>query len=215
MKHLAEEVAATARAVSDWRSKIASLEGQARELNGVIAKSSAAREGRALSSLLGDPAAKADIARARSQQHEAEQELADIVRYALPAAMEALAVAEREAQGARTALTQYRTDILRRQRIAVAGDLDKAIAEFERVYRKYELLGREIANMPDAVAMTSSFGMLNHEGVVGLRRVAAALPKFVALFFPGAMHDELKKEPLALTEARFWNLAPEQSAKAA
>jgi hypothetical protein len=34
--------------------------------------------------------------------------------------------------------------------------------------------------------------------------------------FQSAAHDEQKKEPLATTEARFWNLAPvETTAKAA
>jgi hypothetical protein len=58
-------------------------------------------------------------------------------------------------------------------------------------------------------------GMINHEGAVGLRHVAAALPAFVQKLFPRSLHDEQKKEPLATTEARFWNLPPEQEARAA
>jgi hypothetical protein len=106
-------------------------------------------------------------------------------------------------------LSKFRSDILKRRRIDAGAELDAVIADLVKVWARYEKLGAEILNMPDAVPASSTFGMLNHEGVMGLRRVAASLPKFMISWFPGALHDELKKEPLATSEARFWNLPPE------
>jgi hypothetical protein len=76
-----------------------------------------------------------------------------------------------------------------------------------------EELGREIVNMPDALP-SNMHGISNHEGAVGLRRVRASLPAFFWKLFPGALHDEMKTENLAASEARFWNLSPEQPEQA-
>jgi hypothetical protein len=94
-----------------------------------------------------------------------------------------------------------------REGVLLAGELDVAIANFARLYDKYEKLGREIVNTPDALPQ-NMHGMVNYEGA---RRVAAALPPFVQKLFPGSLHDEMKKEPLAISEARHWNLAIEIS----
>src|SRR5258705_9788864 len=67
--------------------------------------------------------------------------------------------------------------------------------------------------MPD-VLPRNMHGMNNHEGAVGARRVRAALPAFVQKLYPGSLHDEMKKEPLAVTEARFWNLTVDTTTKA-
>ncbi len=93
-----------------------------------------------------------------------------------------------------------------RQRIDVGAQIDVVIAEFARLYGEYEKLGAQIVNM-DTMPRTMHGGA-DYEGAVGARRLRAALPRFLEQVFPNSLHDEQKKESLATTEARFWNLAP-------
>jgi hypothetical protein len=55
------------------------------------------------------------------------------------------------------------------------------------------------------------FGVVNHDSAIGLRRVRAALSKCFDRIFPNAQHDEMRKESLATTEERHWNLPPIES----
>jgi chromosome segregation ATPase len=202
---LEDAVAKTAATVTDWRTKIAKIEAQIAAENHAITIAKQHRERHTLDSTLGDSHAIAAIKKARSEQHEAEQRLADL-EFALPAARLRIVEAEGEAKIARSNLAKFEAEILQRERVDVAGELDKAIAEFARLYGRYEKLGREIVSMPDILGQ-NLFGMVNHEGAVGARRVRAAMPAFVQTLYPGAHHDEMKKEPLATSEASYWNLA--------
>jgi hypothetical protein len=60
-------------------------------------------------------------------------------------------------------------------------------------------------------------GNMSHwETVTGYRRIAAALPGFLAkLFSPTTYANEDARMSLAQSETNFWQLPPEQSAKAA
>ena len=99
-----------------------------------------------------------------------------------------------------------------RERVALAGQIDSVIANLTQLLIEFEGLGREISN---ADTRTNMFGMSNHEGAIGLRRVRAALPKIFDRIFPNSQYDETKKEPLARSEADHWNLPPVGSEKAA
>jgi hypothetical protein len=173
-----------------------------------------AREESALAAALGESVAVAAVKKARADQHEAEQHLAELSAIALPAAREHLASAEREAAAARNAIAKVRAEEEMRKRIATASEFDAVVAEFARVFAEFLKQGRNIIDMPDALPR-NMHGMTNFDEVIGLRRVAAALPPFVQKLFPGSPYDEIKKEPLATSEARYWNLPAAEEVKAA
>jgi hypothetical protein len=210
-RDLEDAVAKTAAIVAATSSKLMGLAGQVADWNSAIARATAERERHALAGLSGDASAAAATKKAIAEQRVAQENL-ETLALAIPAAKLELDRADRAAQGARSALSKFRSDILKRRRIDAGAELDAVIADLAKLWWRYEALGHEILNMPDAVPASSSFGMLNREGVMGLRRVAACVPKFMISWFPGALHDELKKEPLATSEARFWNLVSEQPA---
>ncbi len=211
-KHLEEEVSKTAAVVSDWKNSIAKIETQFNVARLAVAKAQKSREAQALKATMGDAAAVAAIKLARDEKQNAEQIISDL-KFALPEAQAQLAAAEKAAASARHALAMLQAEKLMRQRVDVSGQIDQVNAESARLYRVYEELGREIVNMPD-VLPRNMHGMNNHEGAVGARRVRAALPAFVQKLYPGSLHDEMKKEPLAVTEARFWNLTVDTTTKA-
>jgi hypothetical protein len=201
--------------VADWKSRIAGLETQAGELNGVVTKAIASREGHALSALLGDSKAKFAIATARSAQHEAEQELGDI-GHALPAAKEALAEAERFAQAAHVALSHYKAGLAKRRRIGLSAKINDVLAALVPLIDEWDAVGIEIANTPGLYAQNMfGSGMSELDEIIGNRRLRAALPARFEKIFPGAMFDEKRKESLFDSETRIWNLPPEQSDKKA
>jgi hypothetical protein len=212
---LAADVAATAASVADWKNKIAGLETQSAELNKVVAKAIASREGHALSALLGNSAAKAAIATARASQHLAEEELSDI-GHALPAAKEALAEAERFAQAAHTALSHYKAGLAKRRRIGLSAKINDVLAALVPLIEEWDAVGAEIANTPGLYAQNMfGSGMSELDEIIGNRRLRAALPARFEKIFPGAMYDEKRKESLFDSETRIWNLPPEQSDKKA
>jgi hypothetical protein len=135
------------------------------------------------------------------------------LKVALPEAEAQLAIAERSAASAHNQLTRFNAEVLMRQRIDVAAQFCQAIAEAARLYGIYEKLGREIVSVD--VMPRTMHGTSDYESAIGAKRVRASLPPFFWKLFPGAIHDEMKTESLAVTEARYWNLAPEQPAKAA
>jgi hypothetical protein len=207
---LEEAVAAAAETVTDWRAKIASIEEKIAAEDRAIAIAKQHREQHALAATLGDANAIAAIKKARSEQLNAEQILADL-RIALPAAAAELVAAEKAAESARRALAKLQAEEIMRKRIEVAAELDVAVATVARLYGDYEKLGREIVNMPD-ILPRSVAGVSNFEAAIGARRVRASLPAFFWRLFPGAINDEMKQESLATSEARFWNLPPVETA---
>ena len=206
---LEAEVARTAAVVADWRRSIAALETQLHTAGLSLTRAKQLRESLALNASLGNAEAIAQIKHARTEQHSAEQTTADL-QIALPEAQAQLAIAEKNAEGARHALTKILAEQVMKKRIIVAGKIDAAIADFTRLFNEFEKLGHEIINM-DVMPGQNMFGSVNHDGALGLRRVRAALPKLFDRVFPNAQHDEMKKENLAITEARQWGLAPVES----
>lgn len=215
-KSLEKAVAEAEAVVTGWQAKISALESQAAELNTIVTKAIASREGHALSALLGDANAKAAILKARSDQGSAEQNLADI-GHAVPAARAQLASAEIAAQSARTALSHHQADLLKRQRIGVAAKISDMFAALAPLIDEFDDLGMQIANTPDLFPRnmfgTGSLGQLDE--VIGHRRLRAALPARFEKIFPGALFDEKRKESLFDSEVRIWNLPPEQPEKKA
>jgi hypothetical protein len=210
-KTLQEAVKTAAAVVSDWQRSIASIETQFNVANLALMKSQKERETHALKASMGDVAAIAAVKHARDAQRDAQSTIDDL-KIALPEAQAQLAAAEKAAESARRALAQFEVIVLQRKRVDIAGELDEVSRNFERLYKIYDELGREIVNMPDAMPK-SLHGMSDVEGAVGARRVRASLPAFFWKLFPGAVHDEMRTEPLATTEARFWNLPPDHDEK--
>ena len=202
MQNLEKQIAETAKIVESWQSNIAAIESQIANAHSRLEKSEAQRKRFALDASLGRPDAIAGIAKARAEAFAAEGDQSDL-GHALSQAKAMLIEAEREAKIARNNLARFMVEIVMKKRIEVAGQLDAAISDFARVYAQYEELGATIINMPDSMSH-NVHGMSNHEGAVGARRVAAALPAFFLRFFPNSLHDEQKKESLAVTESRFW-----------
>jgi hypothetical protein len=192
--------------VADWRRSIAAIETQLNTANLALMRASEHRAAHALQASLGDATAIAAIKHARSEQDSAEQTIGDL-SLSLPQAQAQLAEAEKNAASARHALAKLQAEGLMRQRTEVAGQIDEVVAEFTRLFTEYEKLGREIANMPD-ILPANIFGMTNHDDALGWRRVRACLPKLLDRVYPNAQHDEMKKEALAISEERHWNLPP-------
>jgi hypothetical protein len=215
-KTLQDAVTETVSAVSDWKEKNRSLDAQARDLDGIITAATTHREDKALSALLGDANAKAAIAKARAQQYEAEQELADIARYAKPAAAEALAAAEIAAQSARGALARHQAEIEMRRRIGIAAKIDAAIAALAAALKEFDAAGSEIASL-DVLPrdMFGSSSISRTEEIAGSRRIRAALPKSFLRYYPGALLEERPAMSLEASETAVWSLPDEPAAKAA
>jgi hypothetical protein len=207
---LETEVARTASEVEKWQGVITGITRQFEIANVALMRAKKAREAHALKAAQNETAAVAAIAAARSDLLAAEQTINDL-EIALPAAEAQLAIAQKAATSARHELAMLHVGVLIRRRIDVAGQIGAVVADVARLYGEYEKLGREIINMPDAtVVLPNMHGISNFEGVLGARRVRASLPAFFWKLFPGAIHDEMKTENLATSEARFWNLPPEQ-----
>jgi hypothetical protein len=199
---LDKAVVETAKTIETWQSNIKAIEAQIADANSRLEKSEAHRIRFALDASLGAAQAITEIAKARAEQSAAAVDVNDL-SHALSQAKAMLIEAEREAKIARNNLARFMAEILMKKRIEVAGQLDAAISDFAHVFAQYEELGATIINMPDAMSH-NVHGMSNHEGAVGARRVAAALPASFLKFFPNSLHDEQKKESLAVTESRFW-----------
>jgi hypothetical protein len=211
---LEKQVTEAEAKVADWQEKVKALQQQIAESTQVVAVATREREQHALTASLGNHAAIAAIKTARSNQHEAEQRLADLV-VALPAAQAQLAEAERGATGARRAIAKVMAEKLMKKRVEVSGQIDSVIADLlTPLLDEYEKLGGEIVNMPDVVSR-SIFGVASNEAALSLRRLRAALPKIFDRIFPNAQYDEMKKAPLEKSEAEYWNLPPADEVKAA
>jgi hypothetical protein len=209
---LEAEVETRAATVADWKRSVASIETQFNTANAALVRAKKQRETHALKASMGDGAATAAIKAARAEQLAAEQ-TSDDLKIALPEMEAQLAAAEKAAASARHQLAKFEAEVLMKQRIEVAGQMDGVIAEYARLYALHEKLGAQIVNM-DVLPRDMHGGISNQEGAVGARRVRASLPRFFWKLFPGAVYDEMPTENLATSEARFWNLAPESPEKA-
>jgi uncharacterized protein involved in exopolysaccharide biosynthesis len=144
-----------------------------------LEKSEMHRKRFVLDASLGNAAAITEITKARAEYAVAAGDIQDLA-IALGSANERLIEAEREAKAARNSLAKFETDILKGQRIDLAGQLDQAIAALAGLYQQYQKLGRAIVDTPDALPQ-NLHGMMatSHETFLGDRRVRAAVPKFL------------------------------------
>jgi len=210
LQALEKAVDEAAAKVADWRRSVAGIETQLNTANLALVRAKETRQTHALKASLGDDAeAVAQIKHARSEQHSAEQIIGDL-QIAHPEALASLAEAEKIAAGARNALAQFMAGQVMKERIALAGQIDSVVADLTQLLVEFEKLGHEIANSP-GIMPSNMFGMVSNDDAIGLRRVRASLPKIFDRVFPNAQHDEMKKENLATTEARHWNLPPIES----
>jgi hypothetical protein len=198
---LEHAITEAAKRVASWTANAKKIEQQIAAAKGRIATTDNQRKQSALPASLGDRAAIGELAAARAVHATAVGDLADL-GHALNDAAAKLWEAEAEAKGARNALAKFEADVLKRKRVALAGEIDKTVATLASQYREYEQIGHEIVNT-DPLPL-NLHGMNNAEGAAGARRIRAAVPKLLEQVFQSAAHDEQKKENLSTTEYRFW-----------
>jgi hypothetical protein len=202
---LRKAVADTARVVEELKTDHqAKIEVAIADANARIAKAEHHRQRFALDADIGNPQAKAEVAKAFAEIRNAEAD-----RLRLQQAPAAFLEAEREAGNARRMLAKFEVEILQRERVEIAREIQKeALRNLERLYLRYEELGGQIiAKMPDALP-----GMHGYEAALGRDRVKNSLPDFIwKLFFPGGA-VYAKEADLAASERRQWGMPPpEQS----
>lgn len=198
-RELNKAVDEAVQTVATWRDNVAKINKSINEAHTRIAAANEVREQHALAASLNDAKAIAELGKARREHAEAEASLHDL-KIALDGAQTRLQDALRDENSARMALNQHNGRELMLKRIQVAAKLDGIFADMAAAYREYEELGREISNLD--VTPRSFAGIADHQGTMGARRVRAAMPRFMWSLFPGALHDELKNEPLEVTEGR-------------
>src|SRR5258706_831903 len=207
MQHLEKQVAETAAVVTEWNSTIAKIETQLNAAGLALAKAKQEGEIHALKASTGDAAAIAAKYIAWDAQRDAESTIADL-RVALPKAFSQLAEAEQATENARRALAKPHREAKMRERVAISARIDKRNAENAADYELHRRLGLELLN-----DLAQDGGMMSrYEDLIGLKRISAAMPACLKTL-PAT--DPTKFVPLAVSEAQFWSLPPEQPAKAA
>jgi hypothetical protein len=200
-----------ANAVAEqWRTNQSSINTQIASARAIIESADADRKRLALAASLGDPEATGALAKARAAHTASVSDLADL-GHALDEAAAKLSEAQAEAVNAHRALAKFEAAGLKRERVNLAGEIDSVIAKLASLLSEFDDIGAEIAAKEPL--QQNMFGSLTNDGAIGLRRVRAALPKLFDRIFPNAQFDEQKKEALAISEARHWNLPPEQPAE--
>jgi hypothetical protein len=212
-KQLEARVSETAASAAECKNVISKIETQFVAAGLARANAKKHREQFALRAATGDAAAIAAIKAARAEQLTAEQ-IIDDLKIALPEAEAQLANAEKAAASARHELAMLHGEKLMRHRIAAAARMDSAFAECAAAYSDFERLGRELQSFPD-LNIAASGNMSHWETVTGYRRIAAALPTFFVKLFRTTWTNEDARQPLAVSEEKFWQLPPEKAAKAA
>jgi chromosome segregation ATPase len=214
---LERRVEETAGAVAHWQQNKARIETQIADATARRAKAATLRKAVALDASLGNPKAIADLAQARAEHAAATGDLADLSN-ALDDAAPKLADAEAAAASAHRALTKHHAEIRMRRRIGRAARVDAAIAALAAELQEFDADGADIANTPDTLPAanmfgTSSIGRLDE--ITGNRRLRAALAAAMGTrlekVFPNANYDEKRPETLTSSEARIWNLPPENA----
>jgi hypothetical protein len=214
--HLEDAVAKTAAEAACWHAKFKALEGQIADWTHAVTTATKLREEHGLAAALGESTALAAVKKARAEQHEAEQHLADLAAIALPASRVHLANAEKAAAAARHALAMHHGEKLMRQRVAAAAQMDQAFAVCAAAFGEYERLGQELQNFPD-LNLAQGGGMARWEDAAGLKRIAAAVPICLTKLPAWTWTHPSARVPLADSEADFWSLPPveTQTSKAA
>jgi chromosome segregation ATPase len=200
-------VAETASIVAEWKSTVAKIETEFNVATLARDNAQKVRSTHALAAAMQDANAVAEIKHARSADAAAAATLADLA-VAIPAAREKLADAEKAAAAARHELAKYQAEKIMRERVAAAARMDKAFADLADAYIIYESLGRQLQSYPDLNSPHG--GMAQYEGSVGFKRIAAAVPTFLLKLFPANWTNEAVRQPLAESEAHFWQLPSEK-----
>jgi hypothetical protein len=204
----------SAGVVRDWKHNKDRLQTATVNAERRLAEAEDRRIALALEANLGNAAAIAGIAKARTGHSAAAADLQDL-GVALIDVEKRVVEAEGAAKAARNNLAKFETAALIAERVEVAGEIDVAVAKLSLLFASYEKLGAEISNS-ETTARNLHGMVANHEGIVGLRRVAASLPVCFKKLFPGAHHDEMPKRPLKAQETQFWGISPpEQTSEAA
>jgi hypothetical protein len=189
------------RAVADWTRTIASIATQRDAASRSLAAAAKVREQHALAAATGDEDAVATVKRARAEQRDAEEVLADLA-IAGPKAEHELAAARKSVELAQHALARHQAEGIMLERLGVAARIDAILADLAEAHAAYEKLGRAIVAVPNIIP-ANVHGMTNAlvEQVIGDRRLRAALPAgFVRRFFPSAIVDDQRHAMLADTE---------------
>jgi chromosome segregation ATPase len=200
---LQKGITESAAGVERWRANLDLINTQIADANARLTKAAGARKEFALAAKLGDAKAIADLASARAEQASAEADLKDL-SVALDDTSRALQEAQAAAASAHRAVAKFEADGLKRERINLAGEIDKVIAKLASLLAEFDDLGAEIAAKEPAP--TNMLITPDNSGVVGLRRIAASMPDSIKRLYPGANFDEMPKLPLMMSEARVWNL---------
>ena len=204
LQALEKGIVGSTAVVERLRANLNSINTQIADAQGRLTKSAAHRKEFALNAKLGDPQAIAHLAKARSEEATAEADLKDL-SVALDDSSQSLQEAQAAAASAHRALAKFEADGLKRERINLAGEIDGVIAKLAKLLAEFDDIGAEIAAKEPAPANVHGIS-LDNSGVIGLRRVAAAMPASIKRLYPGAHHDEIQKMPLMASESRLWNL---------
>jgi hypothetical protein len=196
----------------EWRGAITGIERQFDIANLAVRNAKKHREAHALKAAMNDSAATAAIQDARSAQYEAEQRLADL-EIALPEARLQCAAAEKAAESARHELAKFHGEKLMRERVKAAARMDAAFAEISEAFHDYQRLGAELQSYPDLDLAQGGMALSRWEDTAGLKRLASAVPLCLTKLPSWTWTHPSKRVPLAVAEAQFWNLPPEQPEK--
>jgi hypothetical protein len=169
--------------------------------NARIAKAEHHRQRFAQDAYIGNPQAKAEVAKAFAEIRNAEAD-----RLRLQQAPAAFLEAERELENARRALVRFEVIPLQRELVENAGEIVENLRNLERLYNtRVDLRGQVLTMLPPPQNLT----------VRGDDRFKNALPDFVWELFGANINDKKREtENLAASEARLQNLPPEQPEKA-
>jgi hypothetical protein len=190
---LEKAVADTARVVDELKaSHQAKIKVAISDANARLARAERHRQKFACDAQIGNPQAQAEVAKALAESQSAAAAIQNLQQ-----APASLVEAEREAGNACRSLARFEAEILIRERIEIAREIQKeACRNLERLYMRYDELGGQILSiMPDALQ-----GVHGYESAMGANRVKNALPDFIwRLFFPaGAVYE--KEADLAASE---------------
>jgi hypothetical protein len=213
-KQLEDQATKAAAVVLEKLDRTEKIAEQIQAANLALAKAKQEDEIHRAKASTGDPAAIAAVKTAHDAHCDAESTIANL-RVTLSAAAESLAEAERVAANARHQLANFKVEILIRERVDVAREISKVLADLlVPLAGRYEKLGHQIIDMPDAAVLPNHGFTSDFENAMGAKRLRAAMPAFIQTLYLGAPRDEQQKEDFATAEALCWNLPPEQPEKA-
>jgi hypothetical protein len=196
------QLESAAAAIADWNARIWKLREDIGKAEATLAESTHRRQQSVLDAALGDADAKQRLEQVLADDRKAERELADL-KMALPLAEAKLRQAEGAHRNIEAEIRKSDVNRLALERLEVAKEMDRAMAEYAEAFERYQSLGRELFGL-----CADGTNVSNWEHIEGWSRVAKSLPApFVTLqkrlpgvFFGGG-------GPLAQAEASYWNVS--------